>query len=96
MLKHRLRRLVDSCGVSERELNRLAGASHGWVGNLLSGISKAPHGTKFRALARALGTNEAWLLDGEGEPPTPEQVRAAVARAQGKPVVVASDDCEAA
>ena len=68
--------------LSGRELARLAGISesHPWL--IESG--QRPHVAShlLAAMARVLGVSLDWLINGEGETPTPEDVQAAVEEAR--------------
>ncbi len=70
--------------LSSRELARLAGISesHPWL--IESG--QRPHVAShlLSAMARALGVSLDWLINGEGDRPTPEGVQAAVKEARDR------------
>lgn len=78
-LKH-ARELVD--GLGQRELDRLSTLGMGHVSMIESGRRPNIEGATAVKLARVLGVSVDWLLTGEGDDPTADQVRAAVERAR--------------
>ncbi|HEU4407889.1 MAG TPA: helix-turn-helix transcriptional regulator [Polyangiaceae bacterium] len=70
-------------GVSQRRLSGLVGLSPTYLGAVERGGFMPGTGPLF-ALADVLGVSAAWLARGEGEEPTPDVVRAAVAAAEAK------------
>lgn len=66
-------------GASLREVDRLAGRTEGHAQSIVSGSNENPEVATVRSYAKALGCRVGWLLDGEGDPPAEEDVRAAVA-----------------
>lgn len=69
-------------GLSLRELSKLAGLFGTHAALIESGRRTNIEGKTAVALARVLGVSTDWLLTGEGDEPTAEQVRAAVERAR--------------
>lgn len=78
----RLRWLRHVAGVSQRDADRIAGRAVGHVGMIETRGNSELSARVARDLAAAFGTTVDWLLDGIGDPPTAEQVRAAVERAR--------------
>lgn len=77
----RLRSARTAGGTSTRQLSSLLGFSHSLVATLESG-RVAPSAAALKQLSLTLGCSVDWLLMGQGEPPLPEAVQAAVARAR--------------
>ncbi len=73
---------TDECRLSNRELDRIAGLHHGHSRAIEDGKRTNPEYETTRKLAAALGARVGWLLEGEGAPPSAEDVRLAVARAR--------------
>lgn len=81
----RLSRVLASSGVSAREVARLAGlSSEAHVGMIIRGSVESPTVSTIAAIARALGCTVGYLIAGEGEAPSDEQVRASVAAARAR------------
>jgi transcriptional regulator with XRE-family HTH domain len=78
------RELIDDLG--QRELDRLSGLGMGHVSMIESGRRPNIEGATAVKLARVLGVSVDWLLTGEGDEPTTDQVRASVERARGSAV----------
>jgi len=74
----RIRILRKLCGISARKLSRATGVSHGVVAHIERGAIRLPNAELALRLAKALGTTPAYLVMGEGDPPTPEDVRRAI------------------
>lgn len=72
----------DVPGLSNRELDRLAGLHVGHVWQIEEGHRENPTRDTAEGISRALGCTLGWLLAGEGAPPTEGAVRAAVAAAR--------------
>lgn len=69
-----LRRAAD---ISQSALSLAVGGSHSLISHIEEGRIREP-GAKFLVkIARALGASAEYLVDGEGEAPTPEKTRAA-------------------
>jgi transcriptional regulator with XRE-family HTH domain len=81
----RLRRLRNHVvGLTVRELSALAGLkapTH--VGLLEAGKRPNPSAETLVALAQVLGTTVEWIVTGEGNEPSADEVHAAVNRARG-------------
>lgn len=82
-LADRVRGLRESAGLNPRALSLLAGLdnSHVRLVELGERGSNITYET-VHALARVLGASVEWIGSGEGEPPTSEQVIAAVEAAR--------------
>jgi len=81
----RLRSTRELAGdLSARELARLAGLSEAIVGFVERGSTESPHLLNAIDLARVLGVDVTWLGTGEGDEPTAETVRTAVAAARAE------------
>lgn len=90
-LGRRLRELREGAGISARALGALAGlraSCH--VGMVERGDVLEPSISILIPLARALGCSLDWLLAGQGERPSAESVRAALAAARASCPVDAS------
>lgn len=68
--------------LSARELSSLAGLSNSVVTRLENEDRPRPSSHTVCAIARVLGVSVEWLGEGIGPPPTPDAVRAAVAKAR--------------
>lgn len=70
-------------GLSSRELSTLVAGNPSY---LASGKSQGsiPTADRAIAIARVLGTTAEYLVAGEGEPPTADRIRGAVAAARSK------------
>ena len=84
-LAERLRWARRTAGISKRGLCDVAGLDPSHV----RAIETGDRGKRLSAdtalnLGRALGCTVEWLINGEGAPPSPEAVRAAVARARDR------------
>ena len=74
------------------QLDRLAGLHRGHVWQIEQGEGANPKAATVVALATALGCTVGWLLAGEGDPPSADDVRAAVAAAQDRAAQPAADE----
>jgi len=61
----RLNLLLSSIGMSDSELERETGISRQAIGSMRKGVTKHPHQSSVRVIARATGANLHWLLTGE-------------------------------
>lgn len=68
----------EIAGISLRELARLAGVSAGYPAHVESGFVAHPGTDTSLRIAKTLGCSLEYLLTGTGEPPTAEQILAAV------------------
>ncbi len=75
-----LRELVPE--LSQRELDALAGLHPGHVWQIEEGHRENSKRETARGLAHALGSTVGWILEGEGKPPAPAAVLAAIERAR--------------
>ena len=73
---------LGSCIGSLRRLDKAAGLHPGHVHALANRITD-PHLSTLHKVADGAGVPRAWLANGEGALPDPEEVRAAVDRAVG-------------
>ena len=85
-LRERLTWLRDVSGTKMRTLDRFAGRRDNHFSTILTRLEERQAtdievGT-LEAYARVLGVRFGWLLDGDGEPPAEETVRAAVEAAR--------------
>ena len=78
----RLRAARGMAGLNVRELEGLSGVTA--LGSFESGARERPSVSTLERLAEVLGCRAGWLLDGSGDPPTIEEVRAAVASVREK------------
>lgn len=83
-LIRRLQRVVDLSEASDRAISILAGLDPSALGLILSNKRPHPGAETIGRLAAALGCSTDWLIQGAGEAPCAEQVRASIARAQGR------------
>ncbi len=74
------RKLIDD--LSARELDRLAGTTPGHASLIESGVVSNVKLETATGLARVLGMSLDWFVNGTGDAPTAESVRAAVAAAR--------------
>lgn len=63
-IAERLKQTREHLGMSQGDLAKAAGVSQGTIGNVESGIRKAPR--ELLAIAKALGVPPEWLKDGKG------------------------------
>lgn len=77
-LAERLRQLRERAGLSQRALSLLAGLSPSEVRLLESRDRLDPRARVLVSLARTLGVSADYLLDGRGEPPSPELMASAI------------------
>lgn len=80
-MQDRLNQLLLIAGLSARQACKLAGLPETFTSRLKSAASQPVVGNAM-ALARVFGTTTDYLFAGSGEPPTPDQIRAAVQAAQ--------------
>lgn len=78
----RLSRIAKTAGIAHRDLANLSGVSNGAPGSLFRGEVLHPQITTVAPIARTLGVSLDWLVFNEGDPPTKEQVTAAIERAR--------------
>jgi transcriptional regulator with XRE-family HTH domain len=78
----RIERLRGLTGLSARGLARLAGLHGSHVWTIESSASEQVSASTLRRIADVFGVTIDWLFDGEGEGPTPDSLRKAVARAR--------------
>jgi len=84
-LSYRAVHLRDSVdGLSLRETDHLAGKTAGHWQAIVSGVVENPTLETLRAYARVFGCTVGWLASGEGDPPSDEAIRAAVAAARAQ------------
>lgn len=81
-LAERLRQLRGRSGLSQRALSCLAGLSPSEVRLLESRERLDPRARVLVSLARTLGATTDYLLDGRGDPPSPECVASAIRAAR--------------
>lgn len=77
--------MEDLCrrgGISFRGADDLAGRTPGHCQAIVRGTIRAAEAPTLVAYARAFGCTVGWLIAGEGDAPTDDEVRAAVARAR--------------
>jgi transcriptional regulator with XRE-family HTH domain len=84
MLTERLLALRKSAGLNTRDVARLADLSDALVSHIECGRIANPRTESIRSIAEVLGCSLDWLVNGEGEPPTAEHVRAAVDAARAR------------
>lgn len=77
-IAERLRWARELGGISARRLDELADLTAGHSNGIESGRRQNPETKTVQKLVRVLGLSLDWLLNGVGEPPTLEGVRAAV------------------
>lgn len=65
--------------LSAARLGKLANLSSAIVAMIEKGDRKDPVGSTVASIAQVLGVSTDWLLTGVGDPPTKEQVEAALA-----------------
>jgi len=78
----RLRAAIDAADITIAETARLSGLALNTVQFYLSGRRDNPSGENVLALSNVLGCGAGWLLAGEGDAPTADAARSAVARAR--------------
>jgi len=85
-MAERIRQLRETASgnVSQRLLGKLARASPAYVGQLESGHVENPGVGKIAGIAEALGASVEYVLFGAGEPPSKEQIDAAVEAAKAR------------
>jgi len=81
-MPERLRALRSRAGLASRELDRLSGLAPGHSLTLEKGLRPGCSTHTVERLARALGCTVGWLASGEGDPPTDEDIQAAIAAAR--------------
>lgn len=80
----RLKARREAAGLDRSELSELAGLSFSLVGMIERGDRTNIAAATAIALARVLGTTAEHLITGDGDPPTPAAVRAAVESARAE------------
>lgn len=78
----RLKKTRELGGLAASELAGLAGLSPGYVRHIEKGVRENPGIEAASAIANVLGVSIDYLVRGEGEDPTEEQVKAAIALAR--------------
>lgn len=78
----RVKALRVQAGLTQRELDVLSGICVSHTSMIECGLRQNITADTARGLARATGATLDWLLSGAGDPPTDEQVSAAVAAAR--------------
>jgi transcriptional regulator with XRE-family HTH domain len=73
----RIAALRKAADISQNALSLAVGGSHALVSHIEEGRTREPGVGFIVKIARALGTSVEFLVDGEGEAPTPEQTSAA-------------------
>jgi len=94
-LASRVHELREAAKISQRELARLAGLkSERHVGLIENGERPNLEMKTFQGLARVLGATVGWLSAGEGERPSDDEVKSAVAiaRADHAPTLDPEDE----
>lgn len=81
-LAERLRTLREQGEVSGRELARLAGLAEPHISMIERGARPRIGAAVAEKIARTLGCSLDWLLLGQGEPPSADSIRTAIARAR--------------
>jgi transcriptional regulator with XRE-family HTH domain len=76
----RVRYLRELAGVKAHALSLYAGLAQGHVGMIERGRVAEPTRDTLEAIGRATGASWLWLLAGEGDPPTRDEVRSALER----------------
>ena len=84
-LQERLIGLCKAAGTKHERVSRAAGLADGHVGLIASGHVKNPSAKVLTKIADVLGVSLDWLVNGRGEEPDPDAVRAAVERARPAP-----------
>lgn len=69
----RIRWILTTKKLSQRELSLRAGLSHGAVGYILRSEGSSPEADTLKALAKAAGVSAPWLITGEGAPDATEE-----------------------
>lgn len=69
-------------GLTWRELDRLAGLGEGHAAQIANGTKRNPWLSTVRKIAEVFGVPTAYLYEGQGEPPSPEELRATLKRAR--------------
>ena len=87
----RVRWLRETAGIGSREAGRMVGLSNAYFYSLESGTSAPRAGTALD-MADLFGCDVRWLVTGQGEPPDPDAVRAAVERARVVQRATGTDD----
>ncbi|HEY2509462.1 MAG TPA: helix-turn-helix transcriptional regulator [Polyangiaceae bacterium] len=80
-LAERLRELRITAGISSRELGRLAGLSHGHIGQI-EREELDVRAVKLVGIAEVLGVSLDWLCLGKGEPPSGEMLQRSIRAAR--------------
>lgn len=83
MVAHRIRELRERAGLSTRALGELSDVSTGLISHIEIGRVGAGLDTA-RKIGAVFGCSLDWLINGDGDPPTDEQMRAAVEAARAR------------
>lgn len=81
-MHERIDYLIAVSGISARLASSLAGLNPTFISRRKCSPKTIPRADFVIALAKVFGTNAEWLFAGIGAPPTPDQVREAVAQAK--------------
>ena len=81
-LQSRMAFVRSLSGVSARELSSVMRVAHSAYSHVEAGRVKSPTAEFLTALASATGVSLDWLLLGQGEPPSADSIRTAIARAR--------------
>lgn len=76
--------LIESSGASAREIDRLTGRAENQTALIIARKQRKLRADIATAYARVFGCTAGYLLTGEGNAPTPDQIRNAVARARAE------------
>lgn len=82
VMHERIKTLCRLAGISARRACLLGGLDATFISRLLAVRSTVPKTDALVALAGVFGTTADFIFAGRGEPPTHEQIRAAVQAAQ--------------
>ncbi len=64
----RIKKAMESKGMTQAELSRLLGIKSSSMSNLISGKAKRPSSTTLMKLADILECSQQWLMEGTGSP----------------------------
>jgi transcriptional regulator with XRE-family HTH domain len=78
----RVAHLQSLSGLDRAELSRLAGLAPSHVGAIIRGGVKDPASSTMGAIARVTGVSTDWLIRGEGDQPSEDDVHEAIERAR--------------
>lgn len=82
-LRSRMAFVRSLSGISARELSTMMRVAHSAYSHVEAGRVMSPTAEFLTALASTTGVSLDWLLMGQGDPPSAEAIRAAIARARG-------------